>query len=279
MDEFRMDTFAKFFANRRLSRRQTLAATASSVAAGVLVANAVLAQEESTPDLEEFLVTYEPDHSGPMYLYVQTFHTGTIVPKEGEDGTYTITLEQGSGQTIYFADRPSRNVGVFRNRAFLSKLGFFPDDRPNAALILDTGHGEMDIAVVELSHPVITDDERGISYDVQMLENWEESLSLGLSDAPGDLAAIAPSFGTAHLLIDDVYCGHDTGPDIVCKTPQGREYGRITAAEYGGLCPWDNGTCVWCLPEGNAWDKVNHWQEVCNDRFPQCNSQCYPYDH
>lgn len=280
MDEFRMDTFAKFFANRRLSRRQTLAATASSVAAGVLVANAVLAQEESTPDLEEFLVTYEPDHSGPMYLYVQTFHTGTIVPKKGEDGTYTITLEQGSGQTIYFADRPSRNVGVFRNRAFLSKLGFFPDDRPNAALILDTGHGEMDIAVVELSHPVITDDERGISYDVAVLADWQDEFDFGDQQASADLASLAPEFDAAYLFIDDcpsgqVQCYYDTDSGHL-REKVGSPYSND---QIGGMCFTWNAfppRCIPCVPgyhdENKTYDTtIDYWDSRCNtDHADEC---------
>ena len=42
------------------------------------------------------------------YLFVQSFEGGSIAPKDGEDGTYTLTLEHGLGQTLYFADRPPR---------------------------------------------------------------------------------------------------------------------------------------------------------------------------
>ncbi len=34
-----------------------------------------------------------------QYLFVQSFQSGSLAPKAGEDGTFTLTLEQGLGQT------------------------------------------------------------------------------------------------------------------------------------------------------------------------------------
>ena len=36
-----------------------------------------------------------------------------------------------------------------------------------------------------------------------MLAEWEDALGVGFTEAPADLAALAPSFGAAHLFIDD----------------------------------------------------------------------------
>src|SRR5262245_2098542 len=39
------------------------------------------------------------------YLFVQSFEGGTIAPTAGEDGTYTLTLDHGLGETLYFTVR------------------------------------------------------------------------------------------------------------------------------------------------------------------------------
>ncbi len=50
-------------------------------------------------------------------LFVQSFQSGSIAPVDGAEGRYTVTLEQGLGQTIYFSDRPERIVGTEPHRA------------------------------------------------------------------------------------------------------------------------------------------------------------------
>ena len=82
-------------------------------------------------------------------------------------------------------------------------LGFSASNPPNAALVVETNGGETDIAVVELYNPVYHPSGPGVTYDVKVLENWEDSTDLGFAEAPADLAALAPSFGAAHLFIDD----------------------------------------------------------------------------
>ena len=44
------------------------------------------------------------------------FQSGTVAPKDGPEGRYTVTLEHGLGQTIYFSDRPDRIVGAAPTR-------------------------------------------------------------------------------------------------------------------------------------------------------------------
>jgi hypothetical protein len=71
---------------------------------------------------------------------------GPIVPVRSltanvETGTHTLTLEHGLGQTVYFSDRPSRDVGATPTPRFLNTLGFSADNPPNAALIVDTEMG------------------------------------------------------------------------------------------------------------------------------------------
>ncbi len=82
----RFDTISKLFARRK------------AVAVGVIA-------QEATP-------AATTDGEKIPYLFVQSFEGGSIAPKAAQDGTYTMTLEHGLGQTLYFADRPSRDVGA-----------------------------------------------------------------------------------------------------------------------------------------------------------------------
>src|SRR5215203_5145945 len=96
MDINRFDIVAKLLARRRLSRRQALARGGAGFAAGALAAGlAGVSAQEATPDVV-------PDAKrGPTMLFLQSFQSGTIVPKSDEDGRYTVMLEAGLGQTIY----------------------------------------------------------------------------------------------------------------------------------------------------------------------------------
>ncbi len=149
--------------------------------------------------------------SGPAMLFLQSFKSGSIAPKDGDKGRYVLTLEQGLGQTIFFSDRPERIVGATPTDQFLGALGFVESNPPNAALVVETAPGEVDIAVVELYSPVFDPDSPGVTYEIEVLKNWEESLEMGFQEAPTDLATLAPSFGAAQLFIDDcpdatMYC-------------------------------------------------------------------------
>ena len=75
-------------------------------------------------------------------LFIQSFQSGSVVPKDGAEGRYTLTLEQGLGHTIYFSDRPDRIVGAPRPPQFLEGLGFPDDNPPNAALVVETADGQ-----------------------------------------------------------------------------------------------------------------------------------------
>src|SRR5262249_33852244 len=148
--------------------------------------------------------------------FVQSFQSGSIAPKAGEDGTYTLTLEHGLGQTLYFSDRPERIVGAKPTPQFLQGLGFLPDNPPNAALVLAAAPGDEDVAVLELYKPHYDEDTKTATYGVTLLKDWERTLAMGFSEAPTDLAKLAPSFGAAHLFIDG--CSWGT---VRCSDPSG----------------------------------------------------------
>src|SRR5262245_28445013 len=168
------------------------------------------------------------------YLFVQSFEGGSIAPKAGEAGTYTVTLEHGLGQTLYFGDRPSRDVGAVPTAQFLERLGFPADNPPNAALVVDDGTGETEIAVVELTNPLVDPTGPAGIYDVKTLEAWEDTTELGLSASPAGLSAVPASFGAAHLFIDD--CPDDY---ITCHTSA---RGAVGQFDKQGFC-WNYLLC------------------------------------
>lgn len=267
----RFDEISKRFAERRLSRRQTVlagAAMAGSAAVGHVTTHAA---QESSP--EAVPVGGGQGGEKTMYLFVQTFQSGSIAPAEGVSGRYTVTLEQGTGQTIYFADRPSRDVGTTPTPQFLEGLGFPEDNPPNAALLVETEAGESDIAVVELFNPLYHPQDRGVTYDVEVLANWQDDLELGFRDAPADLATLAASFGTAHLLIDD--CPSSTS--VGCLTTA---YGGISIAPLtdAAACYNPGYGCVPCEPYGNnqpsACATHAYWTDQCNSALDLCDGQC-----
>jgi len=203
------------------------------------------------------------------YLFVQSFHGGSIAPKPGEDGTYTLTLEAGLGQTIYFSDRPERVVGTSPTLEFLAGLGFSEDNPPNAALVVDDGAGTTNIAVLELLNPTYHEATHTATYEVKTLEAWENSLDLGFSAAPADLSSLPASFGPAHLFVDD--CPNGT---VYCQTAA---RGIIAGFDNQGFC-WNYSLCIPCEPYGHTQPDrcsvINYWTQKCNEHFDICNDVC-----
>ena len=134
----RFGDIARTLQDHRLSRRSAVTKAAGGLAGGAMALtglHAATAQDaEATPEAGS--------GDKAMYLFVQSFQSGSITPSTSEFGTHTVTLEQGWGQTIYFGDRPSRDVGAASTVDFLAGLGFDPDNPPNAALIVETAPGD-----------------------------------------------------------------------------------------------------------------------------------------
>jgi hypothetical protein len=219
--------------------------------------------QEATP-----AVPGKSGHATEM-LFVQSFRAGAIAPKEGVDGRYTLTLEGGHGQTIYFSDRPDRVVGADPTPAFLEGLGFLPDNPPNAALVFEAAPGDTDVAVIELFSPVYDPVTHGVTYEVEVLQNWQAELEEGLQEAPTDLASVASSFGTANLFIDGC-------PNLDVKCLRGdNEIGRFRDQE---MC-WNYSVCIPCEPFGHVQpdrcQTLDYWRGKCNAQYPNaCAGAC-----
>jgi hypothetical protein len=211
--------------------------------------------------------------SSSEFLFVQSFESGSIAPKDGAEGTYTVTLQHGLGQTLYFSDRPERIVGVASTSQFLDGLGFSPDNPPNAALVIGSDDGGTDIAVVELTNPTYDEASSTATYDVSVLENFASDVDMQLQADPVDLATVASSFGSAHLFIDD--CPNDT---ISCIAPYyGDQMQTVGTFENQGFC-YDYLLCIPCVPYGHnppyRGAVVDYWSETCNTTYAACDGKC-----
>jgi hypothetical protein len=267
MDANRFDRIRKAFTQRRLSRRATLMSGAAGLAAVGLAAgfDRAPAAQDTTPAGD---ATPAPDGDATRkipFLFVQTFQSGSITPVEGVDGRYTLSLGAGTGQTIYFSDRPERIVGTSPTPEFLEGLGFLPDNPPNAALVAETSPGETDVAVVELFAPLYDPITQGVIYEVEVLANWQTSLELGFSEAPTDLAALAPSFGAAQLFIDDC-----PNLEIGCYPNKNNTIDVIGSLGVQDFC-WNYGVCMPCEPYGHTQpDRCAtqfYWDDKCTEQF------------
>jgi len=99
-------------------------------------------------------------------MFVQTAHGIT-----NKDGTLTLTGVAPS--TMYFADRPQRDVGHMSTQDFVELWGegenSFESDPPNAVLaFLEPGDEVPQDAVVVIKDPQLSDGE--LSYSIDLLE-------------------------------------------------------------------------------------------------------------
>jgi hypothetical protein len=184
----------------RLPRRLALRRGAAALVAG---AGAAAAGHRATAQDASPVASPVAEGEDGSDLFVQSFQSGTLAPKPGEAGVYTLTLEGATTHTVYFSDRPARRVGLVPTAALLEQLGFTPADPPNAALVAQTEAGE-EVVVVELFDPRSDEAAGTLTYDARILADYAGG---GLADfAPReDGGPPAPAFETAHLFIDG--CG------------------------------------------------------------------------
>ena len=121
----------------------------------------------------------------------------------------TITLQGLADSTVYFADRPRREIGHIPSHRFVELwepgANSFAVDPPNAVLsFLDEDGGAPDDVVVVLREPRLEDDK--LSYSVEILEG-----------------SLPPSAGPCALFID--VFGRPLSP-VSCSGAQRRKPAR-----------------------------------------------------
>lgn len=279
MEVSRFDSISKLFADRRLSRREALVkggvglAAAGAATAGLsTLGNSTATAQDATPE-----AATDPDKT--MFLFLQSFESANIVPKEGVADTYTLTLEHGLGQTVFFSDRPERIVGAAPTPQFLDGLGFYDDNPPNAALLV-SGGGHTDIIVLELFSPQYESVSHTATYDVKLLQRWEDTLTVAFSEVPLNQFDNITGAGGAHLFIDDC-----SSRGISCARNDkgwGQAYGVGESFGLQGFCyKWRSWGCYPCEPKDEPDSDViySYWAGVCNNTYAECEGLCYPIYH
>ena len=115
--------------------KKVLVAIAFLAMALLILSSEVLAQEAEELQAEK----------NDTFMFVQTAQSGSLVPVEGEDNLYTLTLMGVSPQTIAFSDRPERIVVQAPMQKFLDGMCFRPENPPNAAIAILNADKEEDL--------------------------------------------------------------------------------------------------------------------------------------
>jgi len=190
----------------------------------------------------------EAEEKPVRYMFVQSAHSGSFVPVEGEVN-YTLTLEGVAPQTIAFSDRPERIVGQVPMQKFLNGLCFSSDNPPNAAIEILEGDEEEDVIVMELFDPVYDAANQTLQYNVSILEEPDHSYAI-FNERHDE--SLPEHFGPAALFVDDcsdctIYCCNSNG-DTCWDTRIG------TCWHY-----WPPG-CYPCYSD-------SHYKHLCEERF------------
>ena len=95
-------------------------------------------------------------------LYIQSADGGTVTT---QGGRMTLTLDDVSGTTTIFTDRPARKSGAISTASFAASFqAFFGNDPPNADLSsLEVGKGEY---TVELRNPHYSANSGTLTYEI-----------------------------------------------------------------------------------------------------------------
>ena len=262
VDASHFDRLARTVAGR-LTRRAALGAGGAGIVATALDALGRRATAQDATPATSPAAGREP----VSLLFVQSFARGSLVPKAGEAGSYTLTLAEEQGPTIYFSDRPNRLVGTLPTERFFAARGispFDPADPPNAALVARTEAGE-DVVVVELLDPRYDAATRTVTYDVRVLADDAGEALASLAARQQD-AQFAETFGAASLFIDaQPACQPQT---ISCWDESGAEGVMVgTLSAQADYCyPVD--CCFGCGP----CDGFAPLLQACLNQYPNCGN-------
>ncbi len=267
MDIQHFDRIAKLVATRH-TRRATVGSGVGLAAAAALSSPlGRLAAQEATPEnaaseVPERKVSTEPHPNAdipadPEYLFVQPFASGTWTPKPGEDGVFTLTLTGAPAQTVYFSDRPARIFGLAPTGQFLERLGFTPDNPPNAALVASTEDGVQEVLVIKLLNPVYDEAAGTLTYDAKILADYSGD---GLSHVARQQTdfTLPASFTEGGLFIDDCADGCATCYQI--RNEQKRIVGQINTV---GRC-FKGSICIPCNKDFES----SYYGRLCHEAFP-----------
>ncbi len=184
----------------------------------------------------------EGDYGEVSLLYIQTAHSGTLSAPQS-DNTRTLTLNNVSRTTVFFADRPYRETGHEATQQFIDEWDdgddSFLNNPPNAALDI-LGGDSQSIIILELMNPVYDANTRTLQYDVIILEESDTGISQYGEERD---YSILQSFGEVALFIDSTYKNYHCGcePDLEndCTCEYHYTLGKSATKEFRSYCTAD----------------------------------------
>ena len=175
------------------------------------------------------------------FIFLQEGSNGSFV--NDSSGNYTLTMTDVVPYTVFFADRPARDVGFAPMDKFLKGFDFGVHNPPNAAIILPEENETSDMVVVELTKPQYNNTTRTLTYNAKQLKEY--SFKSGwLQDHISEVdPAIPERFGRITLVIDDCPCRYlkYSGCDSGCRNSCFRTK-QFSCEPCGGCC---SKNCVW----------------------------------
>ena len=177
------------------------------------------------------------------FIFLQEGSSGSFV--NDSSGNYTLTMNDVVPYTIFFADRPARDVGFAPMDKFLKGFDFGVHNPPNAAIILPDENNTSDMLVVELTNPQYNSTTRTLTYNAKQLKNYSFK-SEWLQDHASEVdPAIPERFGNVTLVIDDCGCTSVTSScgDGGCQNSCWNRK-HFSCEACGGCCHGNFNSCV-----------------------------------
>lgn len=177
-------------------------------------------------------------------IFIQEGSSGSFV-NDGS-GNYTLTMNDVVPYTIFFADRPARDVGFAPMDKFLKGFNFGASNPPNAAIILPDENVSSDMVIAELTNPQYNNTTRTLTYTAKQLKEF--SIKSGwLQDHASEVdSAIPERFGSVELVIDGCPCqcvGKGAGCDATCGRNSCWNWHDTGCDPCGGCCSARGGCC------------------------------------
>ena len=176
------------------------------------------------------------DENNTTFIFIQEASSGSFV-NDGS-GNYTLTMNDVAPYTVFFADRPARDVGFAPMDKFLKGFGFEDRNPPNAAILLSEENETSDMVIVELTNPQYDNTTRTLTYNATQLDefsfesNWFEDQQIKVD------ALIPERFSRVVLVLDD--CGCHRVEVSSCSTGCRNSCWNMPYLECdtcGGCCP------------------------------------------
>lgn len=193
-------------------------------------------------------------HSGEeapsSVLVVQEASSGSLVPVDGSDGEFELTLEDVGERAVWFTDEP-RKSGHLRHEVALDAIGFDDsDDQPNAVLSIADADAGQDTIALTLSDAGYDADADTLVYHAEVLPDVTDT---GLAAYAADIDETTPEdFDEASLFVDDEngrsLQNYDASFHIVFNVPRPDQTPRVSIVPKQniprGLSPPPGYQCV-----------------------------------